>query len=67
MQTIADVKAHANKRLADLREQNELENRPDAFYLGVRSRIAELKDLLVALEAKAPPVWTDTAEAVLEI
>lgn len=60
MQTLADVKAHIEKRLVAARAAIEVYH-VESETQELRGRIRELKELLVALEAKAPPVWIDAS------
>lgn len=62
MQIIEDVRTWAEKRLVEHRTALEVMSTDEARTIGLRHRITELKELLVALENKVPPVWIDASE-----
>ena len=62
MRDIAAVKAWAAERLTKHRAALEVQATPELRTTELRARIAELKQLLAALDGKEPPVWIAAAE-----
>lgn len=58
---ISDVKVWADKRLENHRAELEALITNDDRTIGLRHRIAELKELLAALRNDVPPVWIDAS------
>lgn len=61
MLTANEIKAWAEKRLAQLRSDLERMTITTDETAALRGAIAEHKKLLAALENKPPPVWADAA------
>lgn len=61
MQNISDIKEWANLRIEKNRILLESLKTTADQTIEHRGRIAELKELLAALENKPPPVWTDAS------
>lgn len=62
MRSSANIKAWADSRLVLARSKLEVLGLGESEYDALRGRIAELKELLVALEDKALPVWIDASQ-----
>lgn len=62
MLTTDDVRAWAEKRQVEHRTALEVMSTDESRTIGLRHRLAELKELLAALENKVPPVWIDAPD-----
>ena len=60
--TAKDIQTWADAELDLRRKQLEKTDSSEVQTAILRGRIAQLKDLLVALENKAPPVWSNGSD-----